>query len=201
MKPSSVAVGLLLSLAASSVCAVAAANPGVAKAPSDAIRVTLDQTRVETTVGTRLTMRSHIANTSAAATDPLVAHLNVASLDGVYTDLEDWTADVTRAVTPLAPGSGTSLTWQFQAVNTGSFDVYVAVMPNGTASAGKGPLAVSPPLHVTVAGRPTLTAGGALPVVLVIPVLLGATGAAAWLHRRRRERGERPGFAADQAGP
>ena len=139
-------------------------------------------------MGARLTVTSHITNTGEAPTDPLVAHLNVASLDGVYTDLEDWSADVTREVHPIAPGTRVSLRWEFQAVNTGNFDVYVAVLPNGAASAGRGPLVVSPPLHVTVAGRHTLSAGGALPVVLLMPMLVGAVAGAAWFGRRRRIR-------------
>ena len=79
-----------------------------------------------------------------------MAHLNVASLDGSYVDLEDWSADVTRSVASLEPGSTTSLSWEFQAVNTGSFDVYVVVLPNGTSTVG--PLVASPPVHVIVAG-------------------------------------------------
>jgi hypothetical protein len=180
-------VALLLPLAAGTLGAgEAAAAPVVGKAPSGSVEVTLDQTRVETTVGTRLSVTSRIVNTGTTPTDPFVAHLNVASLDGVYTDLEDWSADVTRAVPPLARGGQTSLTWQFQAVNTGNFDVYVAVLPNGPA-AGQAPLSVSPPLHIRVAGRTTANAGGALPVVLAIPILLGSAAGVAWWRRRRRE--------------
>ena len=159
-----------------------------AHAPSGTVEVSLDRDRVDTAVGARLTVTSHITNTGETPTDPLVAHLNVASLDGVYTDLEDWSADVTREVRPIGPGNRASLRWEFQAVNTGNFDVYVTVLPNGPASAGRGPLVASPPMHVVVAGRRTLSAGGALPVVLVMPVLVGAVASAAWLGRRRRIR-------------
>ncbi len=151
-------------------------------APST-IEVTLDQSQISAAVGDTLTLESSIVNNGPLPTDPLVAHLNVASLDGSYVDLEDWSADVTRSIASLAPGSRTSLSWEFQAVNTGSFDVYVVVLPNGTTTVG--PLVASPPVHVTVAGRRTLSAGGALPVVIVIPVLLGLA-AAATLYRARR---------------
>ena len=161
---------------------------GLALPPPTTTEVTLDQSRVSTTVGARLRVTSHIANTGSTPTDPLVAHLNVASLDGVYTDLEDWSADVTRAVDPIAPGSRESLLWEFQAVNTGEFDVYVAVMPNGLASAGRGPLVVSPPLHITVGERRPLNAAGALPVVLLVPLLVGSAATAVWLRRRGRVR-------------
>ena len=155
-------------------------SPGAAT-----IEVSLDQSRVNTTVGTRLTVVSRVANTGTRPTDPLVAHLNVANLDGVYTDLEDWSADVTRTVPPLAPGARTSLTWQFQAVNPGDFDVYVAALPAGPASAGAGPIVVSPPLHVRVASRTPMTANGALAVALIIPAMVGAAEATLTLRRRR----------------
>ncbi len=42
--------------------------------------------------------------------------------------------------------------WEIQAVNAGSFAVYV-VLPRGDGSAGTEPLVASPPVHVRVAGR------------------------------------------------
>jgi hypothetical protein len=170
--------------------AASVAAPAAAKAPTGSVEVTLDQSQVTTTVGARLTVNSRIVNPGSVSTDSLVAHLNVASLDGVYVDLEDWSADVTRPLAPLAPGASTSLSWEFQAVNTGNFGVYVVVLPSRTDPAGTAPPVASSPVHVTVAGKPTLTAGGALPVVVLIPVLLGLAACAAWLRRRR---GVRPG--------
>ncbi len=154
-------------------------------AQPNTVEVTLDQSQISAAVGDSLTLESRIVNTGSVPTDPLVAHINVASLDGTYVDLEDWSADVTNALPALAPGASTTLSWEFQAVNTGAFDVYVVVLPNGATTAGTGPLVASPPVHVTVAGRRTLSAGGALPVVVVIPVLLGLA-AAATLYRRLR---------------
>jgi hypothetical protein len=63
--------------------------------------------------------------------------------------------------------------------------VYVVLLPDGPGSAGKGPLWVSPPVHVEVAGRQTLSAGGALPVVLGVPVLIGLAAGTARLRARR----------------
>jgi hypothetical protein len=183
MKRLVVLIGMLLNLAVPASLAAPAA--AAQQRQPAAVEVTLDQTRITTAVGARLTVESRIVNSGSAPTDRLVAHLNVASLDGVYVDLEDWSADVTRGVASLPPGRSTSLSWEFQAVNAGSFDVYVAVMPNGPSSAGTGPLVVSPPVHVTVAGRRTLTGGGALPVAIVVPVLLGLVAAAARYRLRR----------------
>jgi hypothetical protein len=149
------------------------------------VQVSLDQARVDTTVGTRLTVVSVVANTGTRRADRLVAHLNVASLNGVYTDLEDWSAEVTRTVPPLAPGTKTSMKWQFQAVNPGDFDVYVAALPAGPTSAGGGPIVVSPPLHVRVATRTPVNPSGALAVVFIVPALLGTAVALLAIRRRR----------------
>ncbi|WP_446212270.1 hypothetical protein [Micromonospora sp. IBSANI012] len=168
--------GVLLALTAPlGLAASAAAAPPPLPG---AVEIVLDQNRLSTVVGERLTVESRMVNSGGAPTDRLVAHLNVASLDGVYVDLEDWSADVTREVAPVPAGGSTSLSWQFQAVNTGSFDIYVVLMPNGTSTAGTGPLVVSQPVHVTVAGKRTLTAAGSLPVAIVVPVLLGLVAAA-----------------------
>ena len=169
--------GVLLVLAAPS--AVAAAGP-------PAIDVAFSQTRVSVVVGQRLTLESSVTNKGASPTDPLVAHLNVASLDSrVYVDLEDWSADVTRELDPLAAGGSQSLTWELQAVNAGDFHVYLVVLPKTAEAAGNAGLAASPPVHVQVAGRRTLSAGGALPVIVAVPVLLGLVTVAVQIRARR----------------
>ncbi|WP_406038921.1 hypothetical protein OG799_27135 [Micromonospora sp. NBC_00898] len=183
MKTWFAAAGLLLALTAP-LCVAASAAAAPPPLPG-AVEIALDQNRLSTVVGERLTVQSLVINSGGAPTDRLVAHLNVASLDGVYVDLEDWSADVTREVAPVAAGGNRSLSWQFQAVNTGSFDIYVVVMPNGASTAGTGPLVVSQPVHVTVAGKRALTAAGSLPVALVVPVVLGLVAAAARYRLRR----------------
>ncbi|MET8834912.1 hypothetical protein ABZV78_13490 [Micromonospora sp. NPDC004540] len=183
MKTAFAFAGLLLALTASLGLAV----PAAAAPPPlpGAVEVVLDQDRLSTVVGERLTVESRVVNSGDAPTDRLVAHLNVASLDGVYVDLEDWSADVTREMAAVPAGGSRSLSWEFQAVNTGSFDLYVVLMPNGASTAGSGPLVVSRPVHVTVAGKRTLTAAGSLPVAIVVPVLLGLVAAAARYRLRR----------------
>lgn len=165
------------------LAASAAAAPPV---PREAFQVTLDSSRLSTVVGDRFTLRSHVRNSGTAPSERFLAHLNVASLSSdVYVDPEDWSSRRTLPVAPLGRGSDASLSWELQAVNAGSFDVYVVLLPDGASSAGTGPLFVSPPLHVTVAERRPLNAGGSLPVVVVVPVLLGVAAAAA-LYRVRR---------------
>jgi hypothetical protein len=50
----------------------------------------------------------------------------------------------------------------------------------------RGPLAVSPPVRATVAGRRVLTSGGALPVAVAVPVLLGLATAVVRYRRWRQ---------------
>jgi hypothetical protein len=176
-------LGTALALAGGTSMAAAAAIDGAAQGQ---VTVTWDQAHVTTRVGDRFIVRSRIVNSAAGSTGVMLAHLNVASLTSdVYVDPEDWSSARTQALEPLAAGSAQSLTWPIQAVNVGSFDVYVVLLPDGPGSAGKGPLWVSPPVHVEVAGRQTLSAGGALPVVLGVPVLIGLAAGTARLRARR----------------
>jgi hypothetical protein len=184
MRPRFVLAWMLLALTAPAGLAVSAATAQPVAA--EAVRVSIDRSRVNVVIGDRFTIRTPIANTGGTPTDRLIAHLNVASLTrSVYVDPEDWSSNRTEEVTPLGPGSSTSLSWELQAVNAGDFDVYVVLLPNGPASSGQGPLVVSPPVHVQVAGRPTLSAGGALPIVVAVPGLLGLVVAAVGLRARR----------------
>ena len=178
MRPHLLLAGIVLALAIPAIpTAAAAAAP---------VEVTFDRASQATMLGDRFTVRARIANVGSATTDPLIADLNVASVTtDVYVDLEDWSASRTHELPPLKPGASTSLSFELQAVNAGRFNVYVVVLPNGASSAGTGPLAVSPPVHVTVAGRKTLSAGGALPVAVAVPVLLGLALAVARIRLRR----------------
>ncbi|HEY3000829.1 MAG TPA: hypothetical protein VGJ44_00640 [Kribbellaceae bacterium] len=153
--------------------------------PGGGVQVTLDQQRITATVGQVLTLESTVTNPGGSPSDRLVAHLNVASLSGVYVDLEDWSGDVTRTVDPIPPGDDTAIEWEIQAVNTGDFDVYVVVLPAGPTTAGRGPLVAGPPLHLTVTARPNSSAAGTLPVTLGVPALLALAVLATALRNRR----------------
>lgn len=144
---------------------------------SATVEVAVSESRINGTVGQYLNITSTVTNTGPAPTGKLIAHLNVASLNDVYVDLEDWTAAPTQSLPPLGPGERTEVSWDIQAVNAGVFNVYAVVLPDGSAT-----LSVSPPIHVEVAGRRTLSAGGALPIALLVPILLGV---AVYAVRRR----------------
>ena len=162
-----------------------------AAAPAGSVTVTSERPALQTAVGRHFDYRARIVNDGNTSTGQLLVHLNVASVtSGVYVDPEDWSTDRSRFLPGLAPGAATSLPWDIQAVSPGTFDVYVVVLPTGAGSPPVAKLTVSSPTRVAVTARRTLNAGGALPVAIAVPVLLGlATLATRSRGTARREVG------------
>jgi len=167
-------------LVVAAVCALALAWPATAR-PS--VSVTVDRVGVATGLGKRFTFTSTVVNAGPVEARGLVAHLNVASLrPGVYVDPEDWSTSRTRYLDPIPSGGAATVRWSLQAVNAGSFAVYVAVLP---ADAAGRPPTVGRTVRVTVAERRTLDAGGILPLAIGVPALLGLAAGGLALRRRR----------------
>jgi hypothetical protein len=144
----------------------------------------VDRTRISTELGRTFLFRSTIANSGPSRADDLIAHLNIVSLrSDVYVDPEDWSTHRTRYLGSLAAGGSRTMTWRLKAVTSGSFAVYVAVLPR---SGGRRPPITAPLVSVAVAGRKTLNAGGILSVALGVPLILGVFTAGLKLRRRRR---------------
>ncbi|HKX15489.1 MAG TPA: hypothetical protein VJN19_09870 [Propionibacteriaceae bacterium] len=174
---------LLVGLLASVLTWLAA--PALAAGPLS-VKVVAEPAQVETVLGGRFTITTEITNTGAAPSGEILAHLNVASIEGsVYVDPEDWSPRRSQQLS-LEPGESQKLSWELQAVNSGHFAAYVAVVPFGSNVAGDEDLTISPLVNVAVASRSTLTARGALPVVLTIPLLLGVAAAGVFIRARRR---------------
>jgi hypothetical protein len=142
--------------------------PTAAAAQPTTPTVTFEQRQISAVTGQVVSLESVVTNPGSAPTGKLIAHINVTSLEGVYVDLEDWSQDVTVHVDPVPAGEETPLDWEVQAVNSGRFAIYVVLLPQDG-----GPLIVSPPVQVTVTARRPLNAGGALPVSIAVPVVLG----------------------------
>jgi uncharacterized cupredoxin-like copper-binding protein len=165
-----------------------ASLPVPAMAVPTTVTVVLEPTQVRTVLGGRFTLETEVTNAGSTATGALLAHLNVASIEGsVYVDPEDWSADRSQEV-ELQPGESRRLTWEVQAVNSGSFAAYVVVLPFGSTTAAAENLAVTPLAKLEVAPRFTLNPRGALPVVLLVPVLLGVLATATRLRLRTSPR-------------
>jgi hypothetical protein len=153
----------------------AAAAPGVARALSP--EVSMSRTHVAINVGEEFRFASAIANTGSTPLSGLVAHLDVVSWDrDVYVDPEDWSSERTRYLPTLAPGRSIEVPWTVKAVNSGHLAVYVTVLGTGRPVTG-------PALDARVASRTTIDAGGALPLAVGVPALLGL--AAIGVRRRR----------------
>ena len=159
--------------------------PALAAAPVS-VKVVAEPAQVKTLLGDRFMITTEITNTGATPSGEILAHLNVASIEGsVYVDPEDWSPSRSQQLS-LEPGESRKLSWEIQAVNAGHFAAYVAVVPYGSEVAGSEALMISPLVNVDVASRSTLTAGGALPVVLMVPLLLGLAAAGLLFRARRR---------------
>jgi hypothetical protein len=160
--------------------------PTAASAEPIGVEIIADPPVVSTVLGDHFTITSEVKNTGSAPTGEILAHLNVASIEGgVYVDPEDWSPNRSQQLV-LQPGESRRLSWEIQAVNPGHFAAYVVVVPFGSSVAGNEDITVSQLVNVDVAQRTTLTAGGALPVVIAVPLLIGFAAAAASFRVRRR---------------
>jgi hypothetical protein len=150
------------------------------------VEITVEPTHIRTELGDEFTIETEIRNTGDTNSGPLLAHLNVASIDdSVYVDPEDWSSERSQQLS-LQPGESRKLSWELQAVNSGRLAAYVVVLPATKIDTGQQDLVVTPLVRLEVAPRATLTAAGALPVVLGVPLLLGLAAAGARYRTRRR---------------
>jgi hypothetical protein len=175
------------------LAAVTAGPAGAAGAAPSGVDVSARPARIAAVLGDTVTVTTTVANRGPVASGPLVAHLDVVSLrDDVYVDPEDWSSQRSVDVEPLAPGGRTVLSWPVRTVDAGEFAVYVVLLPTGPG----GPAHVTPsaPVHLAVTGKRTLDAGGTLPVVVGMPLLL-TLAALVDRWRRRRRVDPRPGPA------
>lgn len=160
--------------AAMAVLAAMAVAPAGALAGDAGPEIAVDRSSVAVRLGTSFAFTSTLS-AGAAPTGPLVAHLNVVSLDpATYVDPEDWSTHRTRYLDPLPAGGRRSIRWSVKAVSAGPMAIYVTAVPAG----GAGAIAVGPPLHVQVADRKTLNSGGVVPLALAVPAALAALAVA-----------------------
>ena len=135
---------------------------------SSSLSVTIDRSQIATKLGQKFVFRSTITNSGSTVVGGLIAHLNVLSFgSSVYVDPEDWSSNRVRYLAPIPAGGSTTTTWHMEAVNAGSFAVYVTVLsPDRAPTAG-------PTVAIAITQRRTLNSGGILPLALGIPALLG----------------------------
>jgi hypothetical protein len=172
----------LVGLVAAAVVLTASAPAGAAT-PSG-ISVTVDRSEISTKLGHKFAFHATITNDDSSPADGLIAHLNVLSYDrSVYVDPEDWSAHRTIYLPTIRADGSRTITWKMQAVNDGSFAVYVAAIPRLGAP---GAPATGPAIRLEVAKRTTLNSQGILPLALGIPAFLGLLSLSLRLGRKRR---------------
>ena len=173
---------LLLALGALLI-ALALAPTGLATDKPARVSVSVGHLRISTKLGTKFAFRSTVTNLGAEPESGLIAHLNVLSLRrGTYVDPEDWSSNRTRYLDTIPAGGSVDVTWPMQAVNDGEFAIYVAVVDgNGTPR----PPTTSPTIHLAVAQRRSLNAGGILPLAFGVPAAVGFLAFGLRTYRRR----------------
>jgi hypothetical protein len=158
---------VLVALVAASVLAGSAS----AAEGADRVSVAVDRAQISKKLGNKFQFRSTITNRGSTAATGLIAHLNILSLrNGPYVDPEDWSSNRTRYLPTIPPGGSHTITWKMQAVNAGTFGVYVAVLPE---SGEARPPTTGPTIHLAVAQRRAINSGGILPLALGIPAFVG----------------------------
>lgn len=164
-------------------CALLLAAGAQAADQTPRVSVATDREQISTKLGAKFAFETTITNRSSRAASGLIAHLNVLSLrDGVYVDPEDWSSHRTVYLDTIPAGGSVTNTWRMQAVNDGSFGIYVAVLPSSGVL--RAPT-TGPTVHLAVEERKTLNAGGILPLALGIPALLGLLTLALRVRRGR----------------
>ena len=149
--------------------------PALAQDPTSPgdITVSVSISEVSTQTGDKFKFTSSITNNGPDATPPLIANLNVVSLDQkTYVDPEDWSPQHALTVAPIAGGSSATQAWTVTPVLKGDVAVYVVVLPSSPDLATASSLVASPAVHVHVEEHRTLNPGGVLPVVLAVPAFL-----------------------------
>ncbi len=144
--------------------------------------VELDQSQLQSTLGSRFSFVSTLRNDTGESQPGTIAYLNVLSTKpSVYVDPEDWSSNRTRFLGDVTAGETQQVMWKLQAVNSGSFVVFVVV----TSAAGGNDVVSSPALRLTVADQRRLNPTGILPVTLAVPGVLALGMGWSWQRRRR----------------
>ncbi len=198
MRPSGTVVVLaLLVTLVTLVFLLASGRPVAAQGSADGgipgVSIDVSMTSISLREADYFTFNTRISNNGTEATPALVAHLNVVALQsGTYVDPEDWAGERTEFLGTIAPGASKDLTWRVHGLFAGEFAIYVAVLVQDSSSSP----VVSDEVHVHIESWTVMQLSGVMPVVVAVPVVLGALYA--WqrshlvLRRREREGRTRP---------
>ena len=160
------------------------------------VTVAVEPVTTSVVLGDSLDLQITVTNSGAAATPPLVLHLDILDPDSDGSvDPEDWTTTLTRSIAEIPPGGSTDVPWTVQPISAGTFTVYaVVVRPTGAG------LSASNVTEVTVEDKRSLNPGNILPLSLGAPLLVGGALAVQLLSVRRSDRRGRDAPAESPVG-
>lgn len=145
--------------------------------------LTTDATSLDMQTGDTIVIHSTLTNSETTTSPPTLVYLSLLDKkQGAPVDLEDWTANRSTNVPPLAPGESATQTWSLRALVSGEYDVYVISVPNATSTQTPR---MSLPVAIHVTQRTNLNPGGVLPVAIGLPLVIGV-GMIAIRHARSR---------------
>lgn len=172
---------LLASLAIATGVAIMGAASPVSAQPLDELVVEVAPVEAAVALGETIEIQVTVTNTSGDRRDGLIAHIDVTSPDtDGSVDPEDWTATLSKPIGRLDAGTSTTTSWSIQPISPGTFLVYAVVLAEDAHD-----VSGSNVLTVDVADRRSLNPQGVLPVVIIVPVAVGAL----FVDRLRRNRG------------
>ncbi len=144
-------------------------SPAASADPLDDVAVTVDPSSHSVVLGDTFTVQITVTNEGAAATDPLVLHVDITDPSKpTSVDPEDWTSTLSKTIGVLDSGSSVTVDWELQPIAGGEYAVYAVAL-----SAGAETLSPSNVLRVAVADQRSLNPGGILPVAIGAPVVVG----------------------------
>lgn len=142
---------------------------------------------VDGAVGDTFDIEVVVVNSGTEPTPSLAAHIDVTDPSkSSSVDPEDWTPTLTRPVGVVDPGRQVTVRWTIQPISPGNYVLYaVALVADRQAEPAAS---VSNAVPVAVTERRSLNPSGVLPVVLIVPIVLGS---AILVRRRRLARADR----------
>lgn len=151
---------------------------------SDSVVVAIEPLSSSVVLGEHLDVQVSVTNNGADATPPLVVHIDITKPDeATSVDPEDWTSTLSKPIGAVGSDKTVVVDWTIQPISSGTFATYAVVL-----SPGVDTIAASNVLAVSVTDQRSLNPGGIVPVVVAIPVLIGALLAVQMrLARRRRQ--------------
>ena len=165
------------------VCALAAAVvAGGGRAATPSAVVSIDRTQIDTDLGRTFAFTSTVGTRERARSRTHRPSQRAQPAPGRLRRSRGLVVNRTRYLPAIPPGGSLRIAWRVKAVNSGSFGIYVAVLPSGATAV---PPFTGPTVQVAVAERRTLNSGGILPLALGVPAALALLA----LGVRRRRRG------------